>query len=55
MTRPANPRYGKSRPVDSTAAGRGAYLPVFNSQTLGDALPEGATFGKFAAVGGTIP
>jgi hypothetical protein len=25
MTRPANPRYGKSRPVDSTAAGRGAY------------------------------
>jgi hypothetical protein len=25
MTRPANLRYGKSRPVDSTAAGRGAY------------------------------
>ena len=25
MTRPANPRYGKSRPVDSTAAGRDAY------------------------------
>src|SRR5260370_42312491 len=23
MTRPTNPRYGKSRPVDSTAAGRG--------------------------------
>src|SRR5262245_19167475 len=25
MTHPANLRYGKSRPVDSTAAGRGAY------------------------------
>jgi hypothetical protein len=33
MTRPANLRYGKSRPVDSTAAGRGAYSPAFNSQT----------------------
>src|SRR6516165_7453760 len=26
MTRPANPRYGKSRPVDSTAAGRGVWM-----------------------------
>ena len=26
MTRPANPRYGKSRPADSTAAGRGVWM-----------------------------